>query len=169
MPSNRTLMVLPGDGVGPEVVKETLRVVDWFAKNKSISFNLKEGLVGGASFDKYGTPLSDETLADAIDADAILFHESTFYRQAAWFGVGVFVFAVVQFVRVQYLYDSSYFLFFVLFLLIFSTIYSPVINGAQSWIVFGPFSFQPSEVGKVIYVIFLARFFTDFNDKTNII
>ena len=73
MPSNRTLMVLPGDGVGPEVVKETLRVVDWFAKNKSISFNLKEGLVGGASFEKYGTPLSDETLADAIDADAILF------------------------------------------------------------------------------------------------
>ena len=73
MPSNRTLMVLPGDGVGPEVIKETLRVVDWFAKNKSISFNIKEGLVGGASFDKYGTPLSDETLSDAIDADAILF------------------------------------------------------------------------------------------------
>ena len=73
MSSNRTLMVLPGDGVGPEVVKETLRVVDWFAKNKSISFNIKEGLVGGASFEKYGTPLSDETLADAIDADAILF------------------------------------------------------------------------------------------------
>ena len=100
-------------------------------------------------------------------SDAILFNESTFYRQAAWFGVGVFVFAVVQFVRVQYLYDSSYFLFFVLFLLIFSTIYSPVINGAQSWIVFGPFSFQPSEVGKIIYVIFLARFLTDFNDKEN--
>ena len=73
MPSNRTLMVLPGDGVGPEVVKETLRVVDWFAKNKSISFNIQEGLVGGASFDKYGTPLSDETLSDAVDADAILF------------------------------------------------------------------------------------------------
>ncbi len=73
MPSNRTLMVLPGDGVGPEVIKETLRVVDWFAKNKSISFNIKEGLVGGASFDKYGTPLSDETLSDAVDADAILF------------------------------------------------------------------------------------------------
>ena len=73
MPSNRTLMVLPGDGVGPEVVRETLRVVDWFAKNKSISFNIKEGLVGGASFDKYGTPLSDETLSDAVDAYAILF------------------------------------------------------------------------------------------------
>ena len=66
-------MVLPGDGVGPEVVKETLRVVDWLAKNKSISFNIKEGLVGGASYDKYGSPLTDETLADSIDADAILF------------------------------------------------------------------------------------------------
>ena len=73
MSSNRTLMVLPGDGVGPEVVNETLRVVDWLAKNKNLNFNVKEGLVGGASFDKYGTPLSDETLADSMDADAILF------------------------------------------------------------------------------------------------
>ena len=73
MSSNRTLMVLPGDGVGPEVVNETLRVVDWLAKNKTISFNIKEGLVGGASYDKYGTPLTDETLADTIDADAVLF------------------------------------------------------------------------------------------------
>ena len=73
MSSNRTLMVLPGDGVGPEVVNETLRVVDWLAKNKNISFNIKKGLVGGASFDKFGTPLSDETLADTMDADAVLF------------------------------------------------------------------------------------------------
>ena len=73
MSSNRTLMVLPGDGVGPEVVNETLRVVEWFAKNKSITFNVKEGLVGGASYDKYGTPLTDEILADTIEADAVLF------------------------------------------------------------------------------------------------
>ena len=73
MSSNRTLMILPGDGVGPEVVKETLRVVDWLAKNKNISFNIKEGLVGGASYDKFGTPITDETLSDAMDADAILF------------------------------------------------------------------------------------------------
>ena len=99
--------------------------------------------------------------------DASLFIESTFYRQAAWFGIGVFVFLFIQFVRIQYLYDSSYFLFIILFLLIFSTIFSPIVNGAQSWILFGPFSFQPSEVGKIIYVIFLARFFTDFNEKEN--
>ena len=40
MSSNRTLMVLPGDGVGPEVVNETLRVVEWLAKNKSITFKI---------------------------------------------------------------------------------------------------------------------------------
>ena len=73
MSSNRTLMVLPGDGVGPEVVNETLRVVDWLGKNKNISFNIKVGLVGGASYDKHGTPLTDETLADTMDADAVLF------------------------------------------------------------------------------------------------
>ena len=73
MTSNRTLMVLPGDGVGPEVVKETLRVVDWLAKNKTISFNIKEGLVGGASYDKHGTPLTDKTLVDTMEADAVLF------------------------------------------------------------------------------------------------
>lgn len=73
MTSNRTLMVLPGDGVGPEVVKETLRVADWLAKNKTISFNIKEGLVGGASYDKHGTPLTDKTLVDTMEADAVLF------------------------------------------------------------------------------------------------
>jgi 3-isopropylmalate dehydrogenase len=66
-------MVLPGDGVGPEVVKETLRVADWLAKNKTISFNIKEGLVGGASYDKHGTPLTDKTLVDTMEADAVLF------------------------------------------------------------------------------------------------
>jgi len=73
MTSNRTLMVLPGDGVGPEVIKETLRVVDWLDKNKTISFNIKEGLVGGASYDKHGTPLTDKTLVDTMEADAVLF------------------------------------------------------------------------------------------------
>ena len=73
MQSNRKLLVLPGDGIGPEVVTEVLRVVDWLAKKRSVSFDLQEGLVGGAAYDKHGTPLTDETLADAVDADAVLF------------------------------------------------------------------------------------------------
>ena len=73
MASNKKLLVLPGDGIGPEVVRETLRVVDWMAKKRSVSFDVQEGLVGGAAFDASGTPLTDETLADAVDADAVLF------------------------------------------------------------------------------------------------
>ena len=73
MASNRKLLVLPGDGIGPEVVGQVLRVVDWLGSKRSLSFDLQEGLVGGAAYDAHGTPLTDETLADAISADAVLF------------------------------------------------------------------------------------------------
>ena len=73
MASNRKLLVLPGDGIGPEVVGQVLRVVDWLGAKRSLSFDLKEGLVGGAAYDAHGTPLTDETLSDAISADAVLF------------------------------------------------------------------------------------------------
>ena len=72
MAANKKLMVMPGDGIGKEVVIATLKVVDWLAKNRSLSFDISEGLVGGASYDAHGTPLTDETLADAMEADAIL-------------------------------------------------------------------------------------------------
>lgn len=71
--SNKKLMVLAGDGIGPEVIAATLKIVDWLAKHRSLSFDIQEGLVGGASYDTHGTPLTDETLADAMAADATLF------------------------------------------------------------------------------------------------
>ena len=71
--SNKKIMVLPGDGVGPEVIDETKKILEWFAKYRSLNFDLQYGLVGGAAYEKYGTPLTDETLADAMSADAILF------------------------------------------------------------------------------------------------
>ena len=73
MTSNRKLLVLPGDGIGPEVVGQVLRAVDWLARRRSVSFDITEGLAGGASWDRHGTPLTDETLADALAADAVLF------------------------------------------------------------------------------------------------
>ena len=73
MAANKQLLVLPGDGIGPEVMGQVLRVVDWFDKRRAVRFDLKEGLVGGASLDKNGTPISDETMADALAADAVLF------------------------------------------------------------------------------------------------
>ena len=73
MKNNKKIMLLAGDGVGPEVVNETTRIIKWFEDNLNLSFDLDEGLVGGASYDKFGVPLTDETLVDAMSADAILF------------------------------------------------------------------------------------------------
>ncbi|MBN35926.1 MAG: 3-isopropylmalate dehydrogenase [Rhodospirillaceae bacterium] len=73
MTANKKLLMLPGDGIGPEVSAVVSRVIDWFAKRRQVSFDVSDGLVGGASYDKHGTPLTDETLADAMTADAVLF------------------------------------------------------------------------------------------------
>lgn len=73
MASNRKVMVLPGDGIGVEVMAANLQLVDWLAKHKSLAFDILEDQVGGAAYDSYGTPLRDETLADAMASDAVLF------------------------------------------------------------------------------------------------
>ena len=53
---DRKLLLLPGDGIGPEVVKEVRKIVEWFNKKKSLDFKIEEGLVGGASYEKYKKP-----------------------------------------------------------------------------------------------------------------
>ena len=73
MASNRKVMVLPGDGIGVEVMAANMMVMEWLAKHKSLSFDVSQDHVGGAAYDAYGVPLRDETLADAIAADAVLF------------------------------------------------------------------------------------------------
>ena len=67
------ITLLPGDGIGPEVVHEAVRVLDTIASRYSHSFIYTERLMGGCSIDAYGTSLTDETLADCQSADAILF------------------------------------------------------------------------------------------------
>jgi len=73
MISNRRLLVLPGDGIGPEVIRESLRVIEWLDKRRVATFGLVEQPLGGAAYDKYGAPLTDETLAIAQKSDAVLF------------------------------------------------------------------------------------------------
>ena len=72
MTANRKLLMLPGDGVGPEVMRQVRRVIDWMGKQRGIAFQIQDGLIGGTAIDRQGTPLSDETLADAKEADAVL-------------------------------------------------------------------------------------------------
>jgi 3-isopropylmalate dehydrogenase len=69
---NATIILLPGDGIGPEVVGEARRVLDAVAAAYGHSFTYDEHLMGGCAIDEQGTPLSDETLDACREADAIL-------------------------------------------------------------------------------------------------
>src|ERR1043166_5044757 len=71
--SNRKILVLPGDGIGPEIMREVMRVVEFFDRRRIASFEVTEGLVGGCAYDASGTPLTDATMAEALAADAVLF------------------------------------------------------------------------------------------------
>ncbi len=73
MSSNKHLLILPGDGVGPEVMREVRRVIDWMDRRRRVSFTLTEDFVGGAGIDHHGTPITDETIEAAKAADAVLF------------------------------------------------------------------------------------------------
>jgi len=69
---NFNITLLPGDGIGPEVVAEAVRVLDVIASKYSHTFNFQERLMGGCSIDKYGQSITDETLADCKASDAVL-------------------------------------------------------------------------------------------------
>ena len=71
--TTQSLLLLPGDGIGPEVMVEVERVVSFFNKMGKVQCKTDTGLVGGAAIDKFGVPLDAETLAKATSADAIVF------------------------------------------------------------------------------------------------
>ncbi|MBV9551581.1 MAG: 3-isopropylmalate dehydrogenase [Alphaproteobacteria bacterium] len=71
--SNRSVLVLAGDGIGPEIMREAMRVMEFFDRRRIASFEVSEGLVGGSAYDADGVPLTDATLARAQAADAVLF------------------------------------------------------------------------------------------------
>src|SRR5271167_4778065 len=73
MPANKKLLILAGDGIGPEVMREVRRVIDWMDRRRMVTFNVADDHVGGSAIDTYGTPITDETMQKAKDADAILF------------------------------------------------------------------------------------------------
>ena len=73
MSSNKKILILPGDGIGEEIMSEVLNIIDWMTKNKSVSFDISERLVGGTAYDKEGDSISDATMQEALDSDAVLF------------------------------------------------------------------------------------------------
>lgn len=67
-----SLLILPGDGIGPEVMAEVRKIIAWFGENPGLEFDVSEDLVGGSAYDAHGTPLHDDTMAKAQEVDAVL-------------------------------------------------------------------------------------------------
>jgi len=68
----RKILLLPGDGIGPEVVSEVKKIINWFNKKKSLDFQIEEDLVGGASYEKHKKPITDEVFYKALESEAVI-------------------------------------------------------------------------------------------------
>jgi 3-isopropylmalate dehydrogenase len=71
--ASHKLLLLPGDGIGPEVMAEAEKIASFFTREGSARFEIESGLVGGAAYDAHGKAISEEDMARAGAADAILF------------------------------------------------------------------------------------------------
>ena len=70
--SNPSLLILPGDGIGPEVMTEVRKIIDWYGAKRGLAFDVSEDLIGGAAYDAHGVPLADSTMEKAQEVDAVL-------------------------------------------------------------------------------------------------
>jgi 3-isopropylmalate dehydrogenase len=71
--ANRKLLLLPGDGIGPEAMAEVRKLVAIMNRDMAAGFEIEEGLVGGSAYDAHGVAISDADMAKAMAADAVLF------------------------------------------------------------------------------------------------
>ena len=69
---SRNILLLPGDGIGPEIVSEAEKVLRKINDSFGLNLNFEAALVGGAAIDEHDTPLPEDTLAKAKAADAII-------------------------------------------------------------------------------------------------
>ncbi|MGN6514799.1 MAG: 3-isopropylmalate dehydrogenase [Rhizomicrobium sp.] len=67
------ILLTPGDGIGPEVIEETQRVLGWFSKNRNFAFHTESAPIGGIAYEATGNPAPDSTIEKAKKADAVLF------------------------------------------------------------------------------------------------
>src|SRR5512135_1309657 len=71
--ATHNLLLLPGDGIGPEVMAQAKRVIDFFNKKGPDTFKTEEALVGGCCYDAHGVAITDATMDKAKAADAVIF------------------------------------------------------------------------------------------------
>ncbi len=70
--SEKRLLLLPGDGIGPEVTAQVRRVIDWMVQHAGLSLHIDERPFGGASYDQFGEPLTEEATQLALKSHAVL-------------------------------------------------------------------------------------------------
>lgn len=72
MTDKKNIVILAGDGIGPEVTNEAVRIINWMNANRGTKFSTTNALIGGCAYDETGSPLPQETLDVAKKADAVL-------------------------------------------------------------------------------------------------
>lgn len=72
MSAQYTLTLLPGDGIGPEVMAQVRKIISWLEENSAARFTLHEDDIGGAAYDRYDQPLADVTLEKCKASDAVI-------------------------------------------------------------------------------------------------
>jgi len=110
----------------------------------------------------FGLVLLRSTSFDSIGSST---NYITFYNQLQWMGIGLAVFIFMQFIRLKILNEYAYHLYIFLIISLIITYFMPERGGSSRWIEIGPFSFQPSEFGKIILVCALAKFLSDRKDN----
>ncbi len=70
--SDKSLLIVAGDGIGPEVMDEVRHVIEWMDKRRSVKFTIDDALIGGACYDVHGVAITDETIDKAKSAGAVL-------------------------------------------------------------------------------------------------
>ncbi|KXF79375.1 3-isopropylmalate dehydrogenase [Paramesorhizobium deserti] len=71
--ASRKLLLLPGDGIGPEAMAEVRKIIGYLNQDLGLGFETEEGLVGGSAYDAHGKAISEEDMSKALAADAVLF------------------------------------------------------------------------------------------------
>ncbi len=69
---NRKILLLPGDGIGPEVIDEVKKIINWLNDKKSLDFIIEEDLIGGVSYDRHKNPITDEVFYKALESEAVI-------------------------------------------------------------------------------------------------
>jgi 3-isopropylmalate dehydrogenase len=70
---SHSLFLLPGDGIGPEAMAEVVKIIDYMNSAMNAGFVTEQGLVGGCAYDAHGEAISEDDMAKAMKADAVLF------------------------------------------------------------------------------------------------